>query len=363
MHVLVTLFKECDLDGDGNVSAKELRRALSSQKFEDSVNQEIRKILKAIKGKVDHIGWKEFVATTYGDDLVTKITPSDLEAMIEIFKSIDVDGDGVLTIDEITGALLSGNFEQHITSEIEEMCIIAETQGRDYLSWDDFINRALNGGNQTAPGRTKRWGKQEIDATDTETLVEIFKTIDVDGNGSLEVTEVRQVLRSGRFNEQVNAKLREMLEEMKTTNAPISWREFLEREGINELDQNQIINASPDEVNALLGMFRAIDEDGDGNLSIQELNTAYESNNFGEYVNMELLAMMQIAKHLGKESMTWNEFMYHALHPHSDERQELIEENILEDNPNSRGHHLEEVRVCEGWREERKTNATAVLTP
>eukprot|EP00519_Triparma_laevis_P009376 CAMPEP_0182520138 /NCGR_PEP_ID=MMETSP1321-20130603/45463_1 /TAXON_ID=91990 /ORGANISM="Bolidomonas sp., Strain RCC1657" /LENGTH=466 /DNA_ID=CAMNT_0024728143 /DNA_START=1 /DNA_END=1398 /DNA_ORIENTATION=+ len=252
--------------------------------------------------------------------------------MIQIFKSIDVDGDGVLTVDEISLAITSDKFDPHVVSEIEEMIILAETQGRDHLTWSDFVNRALQGGKPKESQKTRRWGKKEIDSAETQTLIEIFRTIDVDGDGTLDLEELRKVMRSGHaFDENVKAKIREMIELIKTGQAQsISWKEFLDKEGVKTEDQ--IINATPDEVSALLGMFKAIDVDGDGALTIQELNNALSSGKFGEYVNMELEAMILVAKNLGKDKMTWNEFMYHALNPDSAERQELAQENILEES-------------------------------
>ncbi|GMI03697.1 hypothetical protein TrLO_g1584, partial [Triparma laevis f. longispina] len=332
VHILVTVFRACDVNGDGDLTANELRAALRSDKFEDDINQEIRRILKAIKGKTNEISWREFVVQGYGHDAAGSITPNDLEAMIQIFKGIDVDGDGVLTVDEISLALNSDKFDPHVVNEIEEMIILAETQGRDHLTWSDFVNRALQGGKpKEGSQKTRRWGKKEIDSSETQTLIEIFKTIDVDGDGTLNLAELRAVMHSHGFDASVKAKIREMIELIKTgATETISWKEFLDKEGVKTEDQ--IINATPDEVSALLGMFKAIDVDGDGALTIQELNNALTSGKFGEYVNMELEAMILVAKNLGKDTMTWNEFMYHALNPDSAERQELAAENVLEDS-------------------------------
>lgn len=130
-------FLECDLDGDGEITAAELKQVLQES---SGSNSELEAHVKAILAlDVDgdgKISYNELVMNT-----VQKKLSAKEDRLFNVFQALDLNGDGKVTSDEI---------EQTLTGFIDSDTSIAElirevdTDGNGSIDYDEFVSMFMS---------------------------------------------------------------------------------------------------------------------------------------------------------------------------------------------------------------------------
>ncbi|GMH78399.1 hypothetical protein TrLO_g2326, partial [Triparma laevis f. longispina] len=71
--------------------------------------------------------------------IATHLTHNEVATLEDLFKTIDKDGDGTLTLDELKTALEGGNFSKDINAELEAMIADLAMEGHHSLNWKEFV--------------------------------------------------------------------------------------------------------------------------------------------------------------------------------------------------------------------------------
>ncbi|GMH66284.1 hypothetical protein TrST_g8833 [Triparma strigata] len=71
--------------------------------------------------------------------IATHLTHNEVATLEDLFKTIDKDGDGTLTVDELKAALDSGGFSKDICTELEAMIADLAVEGHHSLNWKEFV--------------------------------------------------------------------------------------------------------------------------------------------------------------------------------------------------------------------------------
>ena len=105
---------------------------------------------------------------------------NETEKLSQMFRYLDVNHDGLLSKEEIKqGSLkLFGSRVKNVDAEIDKIIAEADLDGSGELSYNEFILAAI--------GRKK--------VLEREKLEEVFKSMDIDGNGFIDKEELRTVL-------------------------------------------------------------------------------------------------------------------------------------------------------------------------
>ncbi|VDI76856.1 calmodulin [Mytilus galloprovincialis] len=124
-------YRAMDENGDGRVSVAEVRRASKRIGIEFSMDQ-----IKQMMGELDdngdgYINYPEF------ERMITTFIQEDSEeinAARKIFRSMDVDGDGKVTVPEIVSSLKVSK------AEAKELMEEADTDNDGKMSFEEFLN-------------------------------------------------------------------------------------------------------------------------------------------------------------------------------------------------------------------------------
>ena len=76
--------------------------------------------------------------------IATHLTHKEVGALEEMFRAIDKDGDGTLTVNELQDALRSGNFSSEVNQELESMIETLGIDGKNSLNWKDFVTATVD---------------------------------------------------------------------------------------------------------------------------------------------------------------------------------------------------------------------------
>ncbi|XP_062154073.1 probable calcium-binding protein CML25 [Alnus glutinosa] len=137
---LEQVFKRFDINGDGKISSSELGSILGSLGH-PATEEELDKIIKEVDTDGDdHINLQEFV------ELNTKGVDSDeaLENLKDAFSTYDIDGNGLISADELHKVLKSLN-DDYSLSECQKMINRVDRNGDGMISFEEFKVMMLQG--------------------------------------------------------------------------------------------------------------------------------------------------------------------------------------------------------------------------
>lgn len=126
-------FTEFDVDGDGTITADELKQVLSRSM--GSENKQLENTVRALLAlDVDgdgNISYEELVMASVQKKLAAKE-----ERLVNVFTALDMDGDGKVTAEEIEAAL--GGFMED-SEDIAAMIREIDTDGDGSIDYDEFV--------------------------------------------------------------------------------------------------------------------------------------------------------------------------------------------------------------------------------
>jgi Ca2+-binding EF-hand superfamily protein len=161
----------------------------------------------------------------------------------DIFNVLDLKKNGVLERDEIQTTFRELGFSD---KNIRTIFSCADLDGSGFISFDEFRALLLNKNANDGPGLQvgylqqrfksdvlKRFStKAEKALTDKEKLREIYNAIDLDGNGILDMHDIRVVLRTVGEPETVISRIVESLDVKH--DGRVSWDDFLNIMGMED---------------------------------------------------------------------------------------------------------------------------------
>eukprot|EP01069_Polyplicarium_translucidae_P001351 Polyplicarium_translucidae@DN1633_c0_g1_i1.p1 len=117
----------------------------------------------------------------------------DIGALNEMFAALDTNGDGVLTVQEVSHGLSSVNVK--FGAELEDLLRELDTDGNGTLDYTEFLAASID---------HKLYEQESV-------CMSAFKVFDLDGDGKITIDEMHKVLEMSFVQEQFT---REMIEEM-----------------------------------------------------------------------------------------------------------------------------------------------------
>ncbi len=135
MKGIQDMFKLFDKDGDGHISAGEIKSllvAIGREPSEEQIKKFMNEVDKDGNGEVD---LKEFLKFMEQEE---KVPRSKQEEIVEAFKVFDLDGNGFVTFDEFKSILMKfgGQFTQ---KEVREIYNLADADGDGKLTYAEFV--------------------------------------------------------------------------------------------------------------------------------------------------------------------------------------------------------------------------------
>ena len=129
------------------------------------------------------------------------IMTSERDEILTLFRSLDVNGNGVLSKKELKEGFirLFGNRIKNIDAELDKMIAEVDLDGPGEISYEEFTLAAI--------------GKQRL--MERKRLEEVFRSLDIDHNGTIEIEELRAVLSRFRIDD---ATLQKFLSDCDTNN-------------------------------------------------------------------------------------------------------------------------------------------------
>mmetsp|Transcript_36250 Transcript_36250/g.53154 ORF Transcript_36250/g.53154 Transcript_36250/m.53154 type:complete len:560 (-) Transcript_36250:497-2176(-) len=140
--------------------------------------------------------------------IATHLTPSEVGSLGDIFRQIDVNKDGNLTLEELDHALESGNFAKDAQSEIRRIRRDLKLSGENSLNWREFLASTLDKSAALKEDRIRdafnHFKKSTKDVLEISDLVkmfggeaqarEIMGEVDTDGDGNISYEEFRHMM-------------------------------------------------------------------------------------------------------------------------------------------------------------------------
>lgn len=167
-------------DTEKRISAKE---ALEHKWFKNLKAGTVNR--KALSGALD--GLKEYrseqtlqqAALTY---IVTQLaTKEDTQQLDQVFKKLDVDHDGKLSLDELLGGLQKV-LPEMTEEEARELFKQADSDNSGFIDYSEWISATIN--------------KKKI--LSDENLKSAFKLFDRDNSGKISTSEIKKILDQGK---------------------------------------------------------------------------------------------------------------------------------------------------------------------
>lgn len=139
------------------------------------------------------------------NNMVTKKEHSDLA---ETFKILDLDGDGVITKEELSEGFKKMN-KIYSPDEIDEIFNMIDTDGSGTISYTEFVAAAIE--------------KDKL--LSDERLETVFKIFDEDKSGKISINEFKKIFENTNYIEE--KELRELITEVDLNDdGEIDWKEF-----------------------------------------------------------------------------------------------------------------------------------------
>ena len=76
--------------------------------------------------------------------MAANLTQSEVADLEKLFKAMDTNGDGRITLTDLDGAIAQGNFEPHIQADLREMRHDLTVSDEDTINWKDFVAAMLD---------------------------------------------------------------------------------------------------------------------------------------------------------------------------------------------------------------------------
>jgi len=131
-------FVEFDVDGDGTITADELKQVLAKSMGTNNteLEQTVRSLLALDVDGDGNISYEELVMASVQKKLAAKE-----ERLVNVFTALDQNGDGKVTAEEIEAAL-SGFMED--SDDIAAMIREIDTDGDGSIDYDEFVQMFMN---------------------------------------------------------------------------------------------------------------------------------------------------------------------------------------------------------------------------
>lgn len=148
--------------------------------------------------------------------LATNATNDDITALKEVFKKIDVNNDGTITLEEMDKCLEEAHFLPNVTAELRTLRNDLSVSGEDSLNWSNFIavmmdkQRIMNEDNlRMVFEHFKKSDPNYIVLSDIVDLVggsektakEIMNLVDDSGDGKIDFKEFTKMMEQDAMNE------------------------------------------------------------------------------------------------------------------------------------------------------------------
>jgi calcium-dependent protein kinase len=117
---------------------------------------------------------------TYAFIVSQLATKKEKEEMLELFKSLDTDGSGTLSRQELIEGFHNLYVEEidDIEAEVDKIMHQVDTDGSGEIDYSEFVAASMN--------RSKLLSKERLEAA--------FKTFDIDGSGTISADELKAIL-------------------------------------------------------------------------------------------------------------------------------------------------------------------------
>ena len=136
-------FLDCDADGDGSITTKELGNALRCLKVKLRISEsEIKKVLKEIDldgdGKVNLNEYYTQMAKSTNRNLIHRALVQRAKARVQ-FKKYDEDNSGFISVDEMKLVFEDRTGRKLDMKEVNEMLKETDKDGDGQISYDEFL--------------------------------------------------------------------------------------------------------------------------------------------------------------------------------------------------------------------------------
>ncbi len=222
----------------------------------------------------------------------------EIDQLLESFEDIDEDGDGVVSLDELEAAIEDGDFPPELKDDMLDLVETMKDEGLTEVSEGDLKDmKSDDSGPEHEILRDSEIGE----------LLRAFDDIDEDGDGKVTLDELEEAIEDGDFPPELKDDMMDLVQEMKDDGVEdVSKDDLRDMRGDDSEDAERLSNGDYEEmtsreVNDLMRAFSEIDEDGDGEVTLQELEEAIESGDFSE---SEVEAMKDLVDHMKDEGMT-----------------------------------------------------------
>ena len=140
-------------------------------------------------------------------------TSKDREEMLELFKTLDKDGNGTLSKSELVAGFhrIYGNDIEDLEEEVDKIMVNVDANRSGEIDYSEFVVATMN--------RQKLLSREKLEAA--------FKAFDLDNSGTISADELKTVL--GRFHSYDDSIWQEIIKEVDTNgDGVIDLREFTE---------------------------------------------------------------------------------------------------------------------------------------
>eukprot|EP00803_Ostreobium_quekettii_P009919 evm.model.scf_2513EXC.1 EVM.evm.TU.scf_2513EXC.1 scf_2513EXC:242-4351(+) len=160
-------------------------------------------VLQRIRGFAAMNRMKKMALMVVGQNL----SPEEIKGLKELFKAIDVDNSGTITVDELKNAIQKWGHKIKM-DEIQKIIEIADIDGNGVIDYNEFVAATMH---------LSKLEKEEV-------VQKAFLDFDKDGNGCITEDELREVLDHLGISDDVHALIQEA---DKNHDGSIDYQEFL----------------------------------------------------------------------------------------------------------------------------------------